>query len=134
MALTTPPTALPPYSKAAGPRTTSICSMTSGSIVTAWSKLNDEASRTPTPFCIIRTRSASRPRITGREALGPKCVAATPGIPFRVSPKVLSRLSDSSRPLNIETGITSASEATPSGLPVTGIVGKSIFVVCSAQT
>ena len=44
IALTTPPTALPPYSSAAGPRSTSMRSTTSGSIGTAWSKLRLEAS------------------------------------------------------------------------------------------
>ena len=44
IALTTPPTALPPYSSAAGPRSTSMRSITSGSIGTAWSLLRLDAS------------------------------------------------------------------------------------------
>ena len=78
----------------------------------------------PTPFCIIRTRSASKPRITGRDAFGPKLVWLTPGIPFKVSPKVAPRFNDNSRPLSTDTGITSWSEETPRGLPVKGTGGN----------
>ena len=134
IALTTPPMALPPYNKAAGPRTTSICSMMSGSMPTAWSKLKLDASKIPMPFCIIRTRSASSPRITGREAFGPNCVAVTPGMPFNVSPKVPSRFNESSRPFSTETGTTNSSEPTPSGLPVTATGAKSIFSAASAMS
>ena len=72
IALTTPPIALPPYSSAAGPRSTSIRSTTSGSIGTAWSKLRLEASNEAPALLSMRTRSPSRPRITGRLAFGPK--------------------------------------------------------------
>ena len=71
-ALTTPPTALPPYNKAPGPRSTSMRSTTSGSIGTAWSKLRLDASSEAPALLSTRTRSPSRPRITGRFAFGPK--------------------------------------------------------------
>ena len=87
----------------------------------------------PTPFCMMRTRSASKPRMTGRDALGPKLLAATPGRLFKVSPRVASRLRDNSRPLNMETGKTMASELTPSGLPVTATLDNSSCVMGSAQ-
>ena len=128
IALTTPPTALPPYNRAAGPRTTSICSIMSGSMPTAWSKLKLDASKIPTPFCMILTRSASSPRITGRDAFGPNWVAVTPGIPFSVSPNVPARRRLNSRPFNTVTGTTSSSEPTPKGLPVTATGAKSILV------
>ncbi len=67
----------------------------------------------------MRTRSASKPRITGRDALGPNWVAVTPGMPLSVSPKVLSRRKLSSRPFRTDTGTTNSSDPTPSGLPVT---------------
>jgi len=72
IALTTPPTALPPYSSAAGPRSTSMRSTTSGSIGTAWSKLRLEASSAAPALLSTRMRSPSWPRITGRLAFGPK--------------------------------------------------------------
>ena len=71
--------------------------------------------------------------MTGREALGPKLVELTPGMPLRVSPNVLSRLSDSSRPFNMVTGTISWSASKPNGLPVTATEGNSIRVVSSAK-
>ena len=44
-----------------------------------------------------------------------------------------SRLRDNSRPLNMETGKTMASELTPSGLPVTATLDNSSCVMGSAQ-
>ena len=72
MALTAPPTALPPYSNAAGPRSTSSRSITSGSIGTAWSKLSADASKEAPALFMMRMRSPSCPRMIGRLALGPK--------------------------------------------------------------
>ena len=80
----------------------------------------------------MRTRSASNPRITGRDAFGPNCVAVTPGMPLRVSPSVPSRRRLSSRPFNTDTGTTSSSEPTPSGLPVTATEGRLIVVTVSS--
>ena len=77
--LTTPPVALPPYSSAAGPRSTSMRSTTSGSIATAWSKLRFDASVAVPPLSSRRMRSPSRPRMTGRLDCGPKPLADTPG-------------------------------------------------------
>ena len=84
------------------------------------------------PFCIIRTRSASKPLMTGRDAFGPNWVAVTPGIPFNVSPIVPSRRRLNSRPFSTVTGTTSSSEPTPNGLPVTDTAGKSICVASAA--
>ena len=100
---------------------------------TAWSKLKLEASKIPIPFCMMRTRSASKPRIIGLDAFGPNCVAETPGILLSVSPSVPSRRKLSSRPFNTETGTTSSSEPTPNGLPVTATGAKSILVASSAN-
>ena len=70
--LTTPPTALPPYSKAPGPRSTSMRSTLKGSWATAWSGLRPERSCEAPPLLSMRMRSPSKPRMMGRPALGPK--------------------------------------------------------------
>lgn len=116
MRLTTPPVALPPYSSAAGPRSTSMRSATSGSSATAWSKLRLDASTEAPLLSSKRTRSPSRPRITGRLALGPKPLAATPGRPSSVSPSVAPRRSI--RPLPDRLVTACAPGSRPSGLPV----------------
>ncbi len=116
MALTTPPVALPPYSSTAGPRSTSSRSMTSGSMATAWSKLRLLASKEAPPLSSMRTRSPSRPRITGRLAFGPKPVAETPGRPSSVSPSVAARRS--ARPLPDSTDAGCKVRSLPNGLPV----------------
>jgi hypothetical protein len=69
---TTPPTALLPYSSVAGPRTISTWRAARGSNETAWSGLVFDASAVPRPLCSTRMRSPPRPRITGRDAPGPK--------------------------------------------------------------
>jgi hypothetical protein len=70
--LTTPPTALPPYMMAAGPRKTSMRSTVKGSDGTAWSLLRPEASSELALLFNILMRSPSMPRMMGRLALGPK--------------------------------------------------------------
>ena len=86
---TTPPMALPPYSKVAGPRSTSIRSVVRGSMGTAWSLLKPDTSMLAPLFCKIRMRSPSIPRITGRPTLGPNELLEMPGKLSSVSPKVL---------------------------------------------
>ena len=114
--LTTPPVALPPYSSAAGPRSTSMRSTTSGSMATAWSKLRLDASADAPPLSSRRMRSPSSPRITGRLACGPKPVAETPGRPASVSPSVPARRMASASPASTLLGWARLS--LPSGLPV----------------
>ena len=88
MTFTTPPIADDPNSSAEGPRSTSIRSAVSGLIATAWSTEVFDTSKLPIPSVSTRTRSPCRPRSTGREALGPKLVADTPGWRASVSPMV----------------------------------------------
>ena len=73
----------------------------------------------PTPFCRMRTRSPSRPRITGRLALGPKYVAPTPGRWLMVSPRVPAARSLSCASSSTETGGASSNRLLRRGLPVT---------------
>lgn len=80
--------ALEPYNKVAGPRTTSTDFKFDGSKLSAWSGLVAEASIVFIPFCKMRTRSPSRPRMIGRLAAGPKYELLTPGIRANVCPKV----------------------------------------------
>src|SRR5690606_26528387 len=80
----------------------------------------------PTPFCISLIRSASRPRITGREAFGPKFEALTPGTPSRVSASVTPPRSDISLRLTMETGVTMSNKPLPSGLAVTTTGASSV--------
>jgi hypothetical protein len=56
IALTAPPTAWPPKSNTAGPRNTSIRSVVSVSIVTAWSAEVFDASILPMPSVNTATR------------------------------------------------------------------------------
>ncbi len=49
----------------------------------------------------------------------------TPGRPFSVSPKVLSRRRDNSRPPSTDTGCTNSNNPLPSGLAVTTTGGNS---------
>ena len=58
-------------------------------MATAWSAENDETSKLAPPLVMMRTRSPSKPRITGRLELGPKLLELIPGKSFNVSPKVL---------------------------------------------
>ena len=80
----TPPIALPPYSSAPGPRTTSIRLADEGSSAVVWSAPEFDASATAIPSSSISTRSPPRPRITGCATDGPILVAASPGIDARV--------------------------------------------------
>ncbi|MCY1290339.1 hypothetical protein D9M70_394780 [compost metagenome] len=64
-------------------------------------------------------RSPSRPRITGRLALGPKYVDDTPGSLSSVSPSVLAWRTASASPPSVETGATMSFSSLPSGLAVT---------------
>ena len=84
--LTTPPIAEEPNKSAEGPRKTSIRSAVSGLIVTWWSGSDEDRSSVPIPSTRMRTRSPDRPRRIGREAVGPKLEAVTPGWLARVSP------------------------------------------------
>ena len=127
MTLTTPPVALPPYSRAAGPRTISTRSATSGSSVTAWSKLRLDASTDAPPLSSMRTRSPSRPRMMGRLLCGPKPVAEMPGRPSSVSPSVPAPRSVRPSPDSTVTGWARLSR--PSGLPVMTTVVAAAEVV-----
>ncbi len=71
--------ALAPYSRVAGPRTTSTWVAAAGLMVTPWSP--DWLERSPVRwlFCRIRTRSPSWPRMMGREGPGPSDRSDTPG-------------------------------------------------------
>ena len=79
MTLTTPPIADEPNSSADGPRSTSMRSAVSGLIATAWSGSDEDRSRLPMPSVRIAHALARRPRRIGREAVGPKLDAVTPG-------------------------------------------------------
>ena len=54
-------------------------SAVSGLIATAWSTDVFDTSKLPMPSVNMRTRSPWKPRRMGRDALGPKEVADTPG-------------------------------------------------------
>ena len=69
---TTPPTALPPYMMAEGPRSTSMRSTVKGSDGTAWSLLSADTSCELALLFKILILSPSMPRMMGRLALGPK--------------------------------------------------------------
>ena len=88
MTLTRPPMALAPYSRVAGPRTTSMRDADAGLTLTPWSP--DWLDRSPIrrPSSTIRTRSPSRPRTTGRAGPGPKLRSAIPGWFSIVAPSV----------------------------------------------
>ena len=92
-------------------------------MATAWSKLRLEASIEAPPLANKRTRSPSKPRITGRLALGPKPLVATPGKPSSVSPKVDARRSNKPSPANTLAAWLPTSR--PSGLPVMKTAGAS---------
>ena len=72
MTFTRPPIALEPYSRVAGPRTTSMRCAAAGFTVTAWSADCVERSPVRCPSCRMSTRSPPRPRMTGRVVAGPK--------------------------------------------------------------
>ena len=88
MMLTSPPTTLEPYSRVAGPRTTSIRSALLGSMVIPWWSEVDDRSPVRMPSSMMSTRSPPKPRMTGRLAPGPKLRLATPGSCSRASPMV----------------------------------------------
>ncbi len=69
-------------------------------MATAWSSDRPEASSVGSPSVSTSTRSPPRPRMTGREAPGPKYVECTPGSPATVSPMVEASLSASSSPVS----------------------------------
>lgn len=74
------------------------------------------------PFCRMRTRSPSCPRMAGRPALGPKYELATPGRPSSVAPRVADWRRRSASPVSTVAGATMS--LSPSGLPVTTTVGS----------
>ena len=71
------------------------------------------------PSVSTRTRSPWKPRSTGREALGPKEVAETPGWRASVSPIVGRRSRVSSSPLTTE--VPDSMSPRDRGKPVTTI-------------
>jgi hypothetical protein len=75
-----------PNRSAEGPRSTSMRSAVSGLIVTWWSGSDEDRSSVPMPSVRIRTRSPCSPRRIGRDAVGPKLDAVTPGWLANVSP------------------------------------------------
>ena len=95
-------------------------STTNGSMATAWSKLRLDASTEAPPLSSRRTRSPSSPRITGRPALGPNQVLATPGRPSSVSPSVLLRRISRPSPASTLAGWVPTSRC--KGLPVMTMV------------
>ena len=79
-------------------------------------------------------RSASRPRITGRLALGPKPVEETPGRPSRVWPSVLPWRSVKASPCSALAGATISLSSLPSGLAVTTTVFRVLRSALSAAS
>ncbi|MNT39666.1 hypothetical protein D3C72_1759340 [compost metagenome] len=124
--LTTPPMAPPPYSRVAGPRSTSMRSASSGSTVTAWSGEMFDASITSEPSDNTFTRGAVWPRITGRLAPPPKVSLLTPGRFLSVSPSVPLRCSISASPSSTEAGIVVLFRSSPRGLADT-VIGATVL-------
>ena len=123
MTLTAPPIAWPPNNSTAGPRSTSIRSDVSGSIVTAWSAEVLDTSIEPMPSVSTRIRSPWKPRSTGRDAPGEKLVAETPGSRVSVSPSCGRTSRCSSSPLITDLPARMSSSRT--SRPVTTIAPSS---------
>ena len=122
--LTTPPTAPLPYTRADGPRSTSICVASMGSDTTAWSGLMVEASCSSAPSLSTRTRGPSMPRMMGRLAPAPKWLLVMPGSLLSVSPSVASRRRTSSSPSSTVTGVVMSPAPSCSPLAETVTAGR----------
>ena len=123
---TAPPMAPLPYSRLAGPFSTSIWLARKGSMLTAWSTLTVDTSPAARPSLSTCTRAPSRPRMTGRPTPAPKNDDWTPGRRETVSPMELALASSRRSPASTATGRARSSAVRAMGLARTVRASRSV--------